>query len=314
MDSIESPLISVIMPAYNTEQFIGEAIQSILDQTYIHFELLICDDGSTDKTYEIAKQCASIDSRIKLFRNKKNIGNLRTTNFLLDNCKGDFIAVQDADDISHFKRFERCMDIFMEQEDIQIIGTNYCITDENLTPISCGLLPLDDYKIKEAMDREVAPMLYASIIVKRSLVLEVGNFRSFFNRKGFADLDWLSRCIEQGKCMNLKDVLYFYRKHSTQFTQGKPIKNFYFRHIHLLLVQAHIHRIQGKEDFLETGNTHHMKKKIAEHYHYDSKRSYWNNQKFLGVKKMIYAIKLNNNVIYWKDLFYMIRNFWKPMN
>ncbi len=307
-------LVSVIMPSYNAELHIAEAIQSILHQTFSDFELLICDDGSEDKTFEIAKGFASQDSRIKLFHNNKNIGNLRTTNFLLDQCQGEFIAIQDADDISHRNRFEMCMSIFEEQEDIKIIGTNYYITDESLTPISCGLLPLDDYKIKEVMNREVAPMLYASIIVKRSLVLEVGNFRSFFDRKGFADLDWLSRCIEQGKCMNLKDVLYFYRKHSSQFTQGKPNKNFYFRHIHLLLVQGHIYRIQGKEDFLETENTHLMKKIIAEHYHHESKRLYWNNQKWLGIKKMIYAIKLCNNAIYWKDFFYMSRNFWKPIN
>ena len=166
MDPIESPLISVIMPAYNTEQYIGEAIQSILDQTYTHFELVICDDGSTDNTYEIAQEYARIDSRIILFRNRKNIGNLRTTNFLFEQCSGEFIAVQDADDVSLPHRLIKSIDTFIAYDDLSIVGTNYCVTDSKLSPFHCGLLPEKHSDIFTIMNKEVTPILYASVMFK----------------------------------------------------------------------------------------------------------------------------------------------------
>ena len=81
-----------MIPAYNVEKYIRQAIDSILNQTYSYFELLIADDASTDTTKQIINAYQKIDPRIKTFHNKKNEGYLLTTNKLFQKCKGDYIA------------------------------------------------------------------------------------------------------------------------------------------------------------------------------------------------------------------------------
>ncbi|MGI9461481.1 MAG: glycosyltransferase family 2 protein, partial [Alphaproteobacteria bacterium] len=94
------PLISVIMPAYNVEKYIGKAIKSILTQTHKNLELIIINDASSDKTAHIAKQYSQRDKRIILIDAKQKLYPAKARNLGLDNAKGEFIAWQDADDIS----------------------------------------------------------------------------------------------------------------------------------------------------------------------------------------------------------------------
>lgn len=92
--------VSVLMSCYNSQANVGRAIESILNQTYEDFELLICDDGSIDNTYETISEYKSLDKRIKIFKNKKNIGLTKSLNNLINEAKGVYIARQDDDDIS----------------------------------------------------------------------------------------------------------------------------------------------------------------------------------------------------------------------
>src|SRR5687767_15367714 len=100
------PLVSVIMPAYNTEKFIGESIQSVVDQTYANWELLIVDDGSTDKTADIIRQHAALDSRVKyLFQ--QNGRQAKARNLSIEHSQGTLIAFLDADDLWLPEKLER---------------------------------------------------------------------------------------------------------------------------------------------------------------------------------------------------------------
>lgn len=92
----DEPLVSILMPAYNAELYIKTAIESIISQTYPNWQLLICDDGSVDGTYSVI--CDFSDSRIKLFKNSNNIGNVKTVNFLIKQCEGELFTLLDADD------------------------------------------------------------------------------------------------------------------------------------------------------------------------------------------------------------------------
>ena len=93
---MESPLVSVIMPAYNVEKYISRGIESVLNQTYKHIELVIVDDGSNDRTYDIAKQYLT-DSRVKLIR-QKNSGVSSARNNALSYVSGDYLCFLDSDD------------------------------------------------------------------------------------------------------------------------------------------------------------------------------------------------------------------------
>ena len=110
------PRLTVIMPAYNAEEFLEESISSILNQTYSDFELLIGDDGSTDRTMEIIQSFC--DDRIIVMRNEKNLGIPCTLNRLIKASKGEYIARQDSDDISLPKRLEKQVDFLDKNPEI----------------------------------------------------------------------------------------------------------------------------------------------------------------------------------------------------
>ncbi len=117
---MKTPLISVIMSAYNAEKFIAIAIKSILNQTYADFEFIIINDGSTDKTKEIIKSFT--DERIVLIDKPKNAGLIAALNDGLEIAKGEFIARMDADDESLKQRFKLQIEFMQENPNIDVLG------------------------------------------------------------------------------------------------------------------------------------------------------------------------------------------------
>ncbi|NDH65996.1 MAG: glycosyltransferase family 2 protein, partial [Microbacteriaceae bacterium] len=104
--SNESPLVSVILPAFNSEKWISTAIQSLLAQTWTALEVLVVDDCSTDSTYAIAKSFEALDQRVRVMRAKTNSGPYHCRNIALKQAKGDYVTVHDADDWSHPQKIE----------------------------------------------------------------------------------------------------------------------------------------------------------------------------------------------------------------
>jgi len=125
MDQImkDEPLISVVMPVYNTEKFVAEAIESILAQTFTDFEIIIIDDCSTDKSWQIIQDFSEKDQRIVTIQNSENQGLARSLNKGLKIAKGQFIARMDADDISMPQRFEIQLDFLKNHPDVGVVGS-----------------------------------------------------------------------------------------------------------------------------------------------------------------------------------------------
>ena len=119
---MQMPLVSIIMPAYNSEKYISESIESVLKQTYQNWELLITDDKSADNTKEIVEAYKSKDKRIRLFISKANGGAGAARNNSIDYAKGRFIAFLDADDLWHAEKLEKQV-AFMSEGNI---GLSYC--------------------------------------------------------------------------------------------------------------------------------------------------------------------------------------------
>src|SRR4051794_39573356 len=103
------PLVSVLMTAYNRQQFIAEAIESVLGSTYKNFELIICDDSSTDDTLAIAKRYALRDERVKVYSNPKRLGQFPNRNRSSEYAKGKYIKYLDSDDIILPDGLEYCV-------------------------------------------------------------------------------------------------------------------------------------------------------------------------------------------------------------
>ncbi len=116
------PLVSVLIPVYNVEAYIEKAVLSIINQTYSNLEIIIVDDCSTDGTHEKLIELSKIDSRIRLFKNKKNEKISKTLNFAFSNSNGEYIVRMDGDDISCLERIEKKIKFLEENKDYDLVG------------------------------------------------------------------------------------------------------------------------------------------------------------------------------------------------
>ena len=156
------PLISVVMPCYNSENFLGEAIQSVINQTYKNWELFIIDDASTDHSAAVAKEYALHDARIHIQQNKKNAGAARTRNIGFDLCHGDYVALLDSDDIWYEEMLEQQIWLAAETK-ADILYCSYRMIDEN------GRCLWRDFKVPKRTDFN--HMLSSSVISCSTVML-----------------------------------------------------------------------------------------------------------------------------------------------
>ena len=127
----DKDLISVGIPFFNAEKFLSKAIESVISQSYDNWELLLLDDGSNDGALEIAKRFEQHDNRVKVFSDGKNKGLGARLNELATLSNGEYIARMDADDIMHPKRLETQLQILKDNPNIDVLGTNAYVIDEN---------------------------------------------------------------------------------------------------------------------------------------------------------------------------------------
>ncbi len=141
-----SPLVSVIMPAYNSAGFISEAIGSVLQQTYPHWELIVIDDASTDTTVSIVDFLVEKDPRISLIKNNKNEGPGSSRNAGIQAAKGDFIAFLDSDDLWLPEKLEIQLQ-FMKENNLKMCFSSYLLMDEEgrMIPKMVEALPVLTY-------------------------------------------------------------------------------------------------------------------------------------------------------------------------
>lgn len=130
---IENDLVSIIMPSWNTEKYIAETIQSVINQTYVNWELLIVDDCSTDRTDEIVEKFK--DKRIKYYHNGKNSGAAITRNKAMREAKGEWIAFLDSDDLWMPEKLEKQIS-FMKNNGYVFSYTEYEKIDEESNPLN----------------------------------------------------------------------------------------------------------------------------------------------------------------------------------
>lgn len=125
---MNKPLVSIITPSYNSKKFITHTIESVLNQSYSNFELIIVDDCSTDGSFEFLENYL-IDSRISIYKMEKNSGAALARNFGIQKAKGKYLAFLDSDDLWHPLKLEKQIE-FMEKNNYLFTFTNYKMIDE----------------------------------------------------------------------------------------------------------------------------------------------------------------------------------------
>ena len=210
-ENIKHPAISVVMPLYNGEKYLKEAINSILEQTYSDFELLLIDDASSDRTEEIIRSYK--DDRIVYIKNEQNLGLIKTLNKGLDLAKGEFIARMDQDDISAPTRFEEQIAIFKNNPEIGVCGTWFTIIKNDLED---GKLPhpVYDENIKIALLGYCSLGHPTVMLRKKSL----GNLRYDEDFQAAEDYEFWTRLSRVTKLHNIPKILLSYRIHSTNMS------------------------------------------------------------------------------------------------
>lgn len=210
-----APMVSVLMPVYNAERYVAEAVESILAQTLVEFEFLIVDDGSTDRSGAILASYAAREPRIQLTR-RPNSGYLAALNEGLAQARGEFVARMDADDIALPERFQRQVAYLRAHPECLALGCALVNIDEDGDVLCEERLPLDHDEIDRRLLLGLAGLSHPAAIIRRAALIELGGYRPRFY--GVEDKDLWLRLAERGKLANLPDVLMKYRVHADNFT------------------------------------------------------------------------------------------------
>lgn len=200
-----NPKISVVMSVYDGEKYLREAIDSILNQTFTDFEFIIVNDGSTDSSLEIIQSYH--DDRIRAINNKINIGLTKSLNNAIREARGEYIARQDADDISLPNRFEEQIKYLAEHPEVALLGTGIYMIDNGgkilgkriaLANPSKSLLKSNQFN-------------HGSTMFRREVIAELGGYNELFTYGQDYEL-WL-RMATCHEVKNLRQVLYKLRFH-----------------------------------------------------------------------------------------------------
>jgi glycosyltransferase involved in cell wall biosynthesis len=213
---MDHPLVSVLMTAYNREKYIGEAIESVLASTYPNFELVIVDDASTDRTVEIAKAYASLDQRIRLYENGKNLGQFENRNLAARLSNGKYLKYLDSDDLLYPTGLEVLVSMMERFPDAGYGLCSLIQDDSRVYPFL--LTPGQAYErhfIEKVQLFHKAPL---SSIIKRAAYDKVGGFT---NPQGEGDYEmWLQLSLQHDVVL-MPDGVVWYRVHDEQIDYNR---------------------------------------------------------------------------------------------
>ena len=209
-----NPLVSVIIPCFNAEKYVESAVRSIMNQTYKNLEIIVTDDFSTDKSFEILKKLAKEDSRIKLYKNEKNLKIVKTLNNMVLKANGKYIARMDADDISLPKRIEKQVLFLEHNSDYTLCGANAFIVNEKGRRIGCSFLPGSSEEIMFYL-KYFCP-LYHPVVMGKTEVFKQNLYSEDFLHIEDYEL-WVRLVVlKKLKICNLRERLLLYRKSKEQ--------------------------------------------------------------------------------------------------
>lgn len=232
--------ISVLMPCYNASDFLNEAIDSVLSQTYRDFEFIIIDDASTDDSYEIIKKYAKVDNRIKYFKNDENIGNAATRNRGFKICTGDWIAEADADDIVPNDRLEKQINYAMANPKVKAIFGTYQFIDlvgklgEKVIPPECTTKEIKAALFFRDMLPQGTAFLNREYLLRNKLFYDE-NFRVIQDYKLWSEWSFL----DDFEIYKFPDTLELYRYNPNGVSvltrkKKQKMRNKFFNEIHMM--------------------------------------------------------------------------------
>lgn len=201
-DKHKNTLVSIIIPAYNYARYMGECLESVLKQTYPHWECIVVDNGSTDDTAELVKTFVQKDDRIQYyFTQQKGVSFAR--NMGVELCKGAFILPLDADDKIGSEYLEKAVNVLKENEKIKLV---YC--EAELFGASSGKWSLPEYSLHTLL---IENSIFSTALFRKQDFLAAGGYNEEM-KEGFEDWDfWIRMLKSGGKVVKLEETFFYYR-------------------------------------------------------------------------------------------------------
>jgi len=222
------------MPTYNGEKFLRPAIESILNQTLVDFELIIIDDASTDSTPRLLAEFK--DDRLRLFTNDCNLGIAGATNKGLAVARGQYVALQDHDDVSLPHRLQTQVDYLAAHPKIALVGSAATKIDERGAVLGTVLEPGGALDLKWEL-LFGCRFRHMTLMARRSAILEIGGYRQNASFRFATDYDMLSRAAMRYGVANLTEPLVLWRRHGGATSieheqeQNRAAETISFRHL-----------------------------------------------------------------------------------
>ena len=203
---MKKPKVSVVMSVYNGMPYVKQAVESILNQTYKNFEFIIVDDASTDKSWEYLRSLR--DKRVKLIKNKKNLGLAASLNIALRQAQGDFVARMDADDISLPIRLEDQVNFLNINKTIDVCGTFAKLIDEKNNIIGKLKYSTSPQQIKKVLILK-NPIIHPTLMARKTFFQKLNGYQSDYD--GAEDYELLMRGSRSSNYANLPRELHLLR-------------------------------------------------------------------------------------------------------
>jgi len=238
---MSDPQISVIIPVWNCDRYLRQAIESILRQDYQEFELIVIDDGSDDGSAEVAKSFAH-DERVKIIT-QKNSGVVAARNAGLRLARAEFVAFLDADDIAMPSRLSKQLAFLRDHPDVAVVGshiTHFNDAEGELRTIKVNLTAKEVISGLETRNTLAQP----SVMLRKSMAMAVGGYREAF-KYGAEDYDLWLRLAEAHPLDNLDEVLTLYRIHPESLSHRRKYEQEFGA---LVAVCAHRRRMASLPD------------------------------------------------------------------
>ena len=312
-------LISVLMSVYNSEEYLADAIDSILNQTHSDFEFIIVDDGSKDNSLSIIEKYASEDFRIKLIKNSFNKGLAHSLNSGILFASGSYIARQDADDVSALNRLELQMNYALSHPEVDIIGSNCFIIDIASETVYEDKVYSNSFNFFKKLLNKQAIFPHGSAFFNKNKIIEYGMYDIRFYYVQDGEL-WLRAISAEASIYVMDESLYHYRITPDTNLKRQPAKKMFNRVLQMLYLEKSGFNLVD-EELLE------IKKYLLEspkQTKVDYMPDYWKslaNSTYLNkspwqksFKYISKAIKENNSILKYPKYFFLTLLYFVPLD
>lgn len=208
---------TVIMGIYNCEKTLPASVDSLLKQTFQCFDIVLCEDGSTDNTYAVAKEYAEqFPGKITLLQNERNQGLAYSLNHCFQYAKGEYIVRMDADDVSRSDRLEKQISFLERNPNIDFVGANAALFDEHGV---WGVRTTKPFPTKKDF-LSSSPFIHPTVVIRRTLLEKEGGYHSEKKTLRAEDYELFMRFYAHGAVgANIQELLIFYREDSANFSR-----------------------------------------------------------------------------------------------